>query len=171
MTVFDYIVLGVIGFSILIGLMRGAIREIFSVAGWVLAFFAAKTYSAEVLHYLPDQLPGDAIKVIAAFLLVFLAVLLVCSLISVLLTSLIKAVGLGGFNRLLGGVAGAVRGLLVVCVLVMLAAMTELPKDTRWSSAVLSAPVEMLVVKLLPWMPAVIAEHVHLEHLQTETNI
>ncbi|MGQ3091020.1 MAG: CvpA family protein, partial [Methylophilus sp.] len=39
MTIFDYLVLGIIGFSILVGLMRGAIRELFSVIGWVLAFY------------------------------------------------------------------------------------------------------------------------------------
>lgn len=162
MTVFDYTVLGILGFSILIGLMRGAIREIFSVVGWILAFYAARHWNADMLQYMPAQIPGQAIKVIAAFLLVFLVVLFVCSVTSIVLTSFIKAAGLGGLNRLLGGLAGALRGLLLVCVLVMLAGMTDLPKDNRWTSAMLSAPLEMLVLKILPWMPETIRAHVHL---------
>lgn len=168
MTVFDYFVLGIIGFSILVGLMRGAIHELFSVLGWGLAFYLANRLNAQVIAYMPEQIPGEAIKAMAAFLLVFLLVLFVCTLLALLLTTLVKAVGLGGLNRILGGAAGALKGLLIVSILVMLAAMTELPKDPRWSNAMFSAPIEVLVLKLLPWMPSSIAKHVHLNQQQLD---
>lgn len=171
MTVFDYVVLGILGFSILVGLMRGAIHELFSVLGWVLAFYLANRFNSQVIAYMPEQIPGEAIKAMAAFLLVFLLVLFVCSLLALLLTTLIKAVGLGGLNRILGGAAGALKGLLIVCILVMLAAMTELPKDPRWSNAMFSAPIEVLVLKLLPWMPSSIAKHVHLDQQQLDESV
>lgn len=163
MTIFDYLVLGIIGFSILVGLMRGAIRELFSVAGWLLAFYIANRFNAKTISYLPEQVP-DEVKAIAAFLIVFILVLFICTLLALLLTTLIKAIGLGGLNRVLGGIAGAAKGVLIVCILVMLAAMTDLPKDVRWTNAMLSAPFEALVLKLLPWIPSSIAEHVHLDH-------
>jgi len=168
MTIFDYLVLGIIGFSILVGLMRGAIHELFSVLGWILAFYLANHFNGQVIHYMPEQIPGEAIKAMAAFLIVFLLVLFVCALCALLLTTLVKAIGLGGFNRLLGGFAGAIKGVLIVCILAMLAAMTDLPKDARWTNAMLSAPVEMLVLKLLPWMPSSIAGHVHLDHQRVD---
>ncbi|BEV08046.1 CvpA family protein [Methylophilus glucosoxydans] len=171
MTVFDYVVLGILGFSILVGLMRGAIHELFSVLGWVLAFYLANRFNSQVIAYMPEQIPGEAIKAMAAFLLVFLLVLFVCTLLALLLTTLIKAVGLGGMNRILGGAAGALKGLLIVCILVMLAAMTELPKDPRWSNAMFSAPIEVLVLKLLPWMPSSIAKHVHLDQQQLDESV
>ncbi|MBF5038035.1 CvpA family protein [Methylophilus sp. 13] len=171
MTVFDYLVLGILGFSILVGLMRGAIHELFSVLGWVLAFYLANRFNSQVIAYMPEQIPGEAIKAMAAFLLVFLLVLFVCTLLALLLTTLIKAVGLGGLNRILGGAAGALKGLLIVCILVMLAAMTELPKDPRWSNAMFSAPIEVLVLKLLPWMPSSIAKHVHLDQQQLDESV
>ena len=168
MTVFDYFVLGIIGFSILVGLMRGAIHECFSVLGWGFAFYLANRFNARVIAYMPEQIPGEAIKAMAAFLLVFLLVLFACTLLALLLTTLVKAVGLGGLNRILGGAAGALKGLLIVSILVMLAAMTELPKDPRWSNAMFSAPIEVLVLKLLPWMPSSIAKHVHLNQQQLD---
>ncbi|MDT7850667.1 CvpA family protein [Methylophilus sp. VKM B-3414] len=171
MTIFDYVVLGILGFSILVGLMRGAIHELFSVLGWVLAFYLANRFNSQVIAYMPEQIPGEAIKAMAAFLLVFLLVLFVCTLLALLLTTLIKAVGLGGLNRILGGAAGALKGLLIVCILVMLAAMTELPKDPRWSNAMFSAPIEVLVLKLLPWMPSSIAKHVHLDQQQLDESV
>ena len=170
MTVFDYIVLGIIGFSVLVGLMRGAIRELFSVLGWILAFYLANRFNAQAITYMPEQIPGESIKAMAAFLVVFLLVLFASALLALLLTTLVKAVGLGGLNRLLGGFAGAFKGVLIVCVLAMLAAMTDLPKDARWTNAMLSAPVEVLVLKLLPLMPSSIAQHVHLDHPQGDAS-
>jgi membrane protein required for colicin V production len=120
------------------------------------------------MHYMPEQIPGEAIKAMAAFLIIFLLVLFVCALCALLLTTLMKAIGLGGFNRILGGIAGAGKGVLIVCILAMLAAMTDLPKDARWTNAMLSAPVEVLVLKLLPWMPSSISEHVHLDHQRVD---
>lgn len=166
MTIFDYVVLGILGFSILVGLMRGAISEFFSVLGWVFSFYLAKTYSGQVIKYLPAQIPEESIKVIAAFLIIFLTVLLVCSLISIVLTKLFQAIGLGGLNRLLGGLLGLLKGVLVTCILMMLAAMTDVPKDARWTNAMLSAPLEVLVLKLMTLMPTSITKHVHLDHVQ-----
>lgn len=171
MTIFDYLVLGIIGFSILVGLMRGAIRELFSVLGWVLAFYLANKFNSEVMAYIPEQIPGESVKAIAAFLLVFLSVLFLCTLIALLLTMLFKAVGLGGLNRVLGGIAGAAKGVLIICILVMLAAMTDIPKDARWTNAMFSAPFEALVLKLLPWIPSSIAEHVHLDHQPADESL
>jgi membrane protein required for colicin V production len=171
MTIFDYLVLGILGFSILIGLMRGAVRELFSVLGWVLAFYLANRFNGEVISYIPEQIPGEHVKAIAAFLLVFLTVLFLCALLALLLTSLLKAIGLGGFNRILGGIAGAAKGVLIVCILVMLAAMTDIPKDARWTNAMLSAPFEALVLKLLPWIPSSIARHVHLDHQPADESL
>lgn len=161
MTVFDHIVLALLGISTLIGLMRGAIKEVLSIAGWVLAFYAAKTWNSLVVAYMPEQIPGHAIKVIAAFVVVFLATLFLTSITSIVLTSLVKAAGLGGVNRIVGGLAGTLRGLLLVCILVMLAGMTDLPKDNRWTGAMLSAPLEALVLKMQPWMPESLWQHVH----------
>lgn len=166
MTAFDYTVLAILGCSILIGLMRGAIREIFSVLGWMVAFYAAKSWNPRLIQYVPEQIPGETFKVIAAFVVAFLLVLLCCSLISLLLTTLLKAVGLGGANRLLGGFVGSVRGLLLIGIVIILAGMTEIPKDVRWTNAMLSAPLEALVVQCLPWLPDSISQRVHLgQHL------
>ena len=47
MTIFDYIVLIILGLSILVGVMRGLLREVLSIAGWVAAFLVAKFYTAQ----------------------------------------------------------------------------------------------------------------------------
>jgi membrane protein required for colicin V production len=163
MTLFDYAVLVIIGISILISLMRGAVREILSLLGWVMAFYIARTYSMTVVPMLPYGIPSEKLKMLAAFILLFLAVLLITSLIAIAISSLLKEIGLGWLNRLLGGIFGFLRGLLIVTVLMLLAGMTELPKDERWTNAMFSAPLEALVKTVLVWLPKSITQHVSFE--------
>ncbi len=163
MTLFDYAVLIIIGLSILISLMRGAVREILSLLGWVLAFYIARTYSLMVVPVLPEGIPTESLKILAAFIVLFLAVLLITSLLAIALAGLLKDIGLGWLNRLLGGVFGYLRGLLIVTVLMILAGMTQLPKDARWTNAMFSAPLEALVKTVLIWLPTSITQYVSYE--------
>ncbi|MGB7815496.1 MAG: CvpA family protein [Methylotenera sp.] len=160
MTSFDYTVLFIIGISIVVSMMRGAVREVLAIAGWLAAFYVAKTYAAQLIPLLPADIPTESLKVLAAFLILFLGVLLVTSLLLIALSGLIKKIGLNWFNRFLGALFGFARGLIIVCVLVLLAGLTSLPKDARWTNAMFSSPLEALVKLALPWVPQTIAKHI-----------
>lgn len=160
MTSFDYVVLLVIGISIVVSMMRGAVREVLAIAGWVAAIYVAKTYAMQLVPLLPPDIPTQALRVLAAYVIVFFGVLVVASLLTIALSTLIKKIGLNWFNRFLGGFFGFARGLLIVCVLVFFAGLTSLPKDMRWTNAMFSPPLEALVKSILPWMPKTVAKHV-----------
>jgi membrane protein required for colicin V production len=160
MTSFDYVVLLIIGISIVVSMMRGAVREVLAIVGWVAAIYAAKTYATQLVPLLPADIPTEQLRVLAAYVIVFLGILLISSLLTIALSSLIKKIGLNWFNRFLGGFFGLVRGLLIVCVLVFLAGLTSFPKDARWTNAMFSAPLEALVKAALPWVPKTVAKHV-----------
>lgn len=160
MTSFDYLVLLVIAISIILSVMRGLLREVLAILGWVAAFYVAKTYTNQVLPMMPVNIPTEPLRILAAFLVLFLATLLVASLLAIALSAIFKKIGLGWLNRLLGAGFGMVRGLLIVCVLVFLAGFTSAPKDARWRDAMFSAPLEALVTSMLPWVPVSIAKYV-----------
>jgi membrane protein required for colicin V production len=160
MTSFDYIVLVIVGLSIILSVMRGFFKEILAIIGWVAAFVVAKTYSSEILPMMPADIPTESLRVLASFLVLFFATLLVASLLAVAISTLVKSAGLGWFNRLLGALFGLARGLLIVCIVVFLAGLTSLPNDARWRNAMFSAPLEALVISMLPWVPISIAKHV-----------
>ena len=160
MTSFDYLVLMVIAISIILSVMRGLLREVLAILGWVAAFYVAKTYTNQVLPMMPVNIPTEPLRILAAFLVLFLATLLVASLLAIALSAIFKKIGLGWLNRLLGAGFGIVRGLLIVCVLVFLAGFTSAPKDARWRDAMFSAPLEALVTSMLPWVPVSIAKYV-----------
>jgi membrane protein required for colicin V production len=65
MTSFDYTVLLIIGISIVVSMMRGAVREVFAIMGWLAAIFAAKTYATELVPLLPADIPTEALKILA----------------------------------------------------------------------------------------------------------
>lgn len=163
MTIFDYAVLSIIGLSVFIGMMRGLVHESLALIGWVLAFYVAKTYVNTLVPYMPQDIPSESLRLLAAFVALFLASLLIISLITMILASVLKKIGLGWFNRWLGMLFGFARGLLVVCILVLLAGMTEIPKDQRWQDAMFSAPLEVAVQTALPWLPESIANFVSYE--------
>jgi membrane protein required for colicin V production len=159
-TVFDYVVLGIIGLSMLLSLMRGLVREILGLLGWVAAALAAKAYAVDVALMLPADIPNQGLRLGAAFAIVFLVILLVASLIAIAISELFRQVGLGWLDRGLGGLFGCARGLLIVGVLVMLGGMTTLPQDPRWRNAMFSAPLEAMVLAVEPWLPQDMAKHI-----------
>lgn len=157
MTIFDYVALSIIGLSVFLGLLRGFVHEVLALIGWVAAFYVAKTYVNDFLPMMPAEIPTESLRLLAAFIILFLATLLITSLIAILLATLLKKIGLGWFNRWLGMFFGFVRGILVVCIVVMLAGLTEMPKDDRWRNAMFSATFEAAVQASLSWLPESIA--------------
>lgn len=160
MTIFDYAVLAIIGLSIIFSVMRGMVREVLAILGWVAAFYVGRTYTNQLLPMMPADIPTESLRVLAAFLVLFLATFLLTSLLAIAISAIFKKIGLGWLNRLLGAVFGVFRGLLIVCVVVFLAGLTDAPKDSRWKNAMFSAPIEALVISMLPWIPESIAKHV-----------
>jgi membrane protein required for colicin V production len=153
MTLFDYAVLTLTGFSVLLGALRGLVREVMALAAWAVAFVAAGAYGGEVARLLARQIPDESWRAMAAVAAVFFVVLIVMSVIAMLTSRLIKSAGLGVEDRLLGGIFGLARGLLVVLTLVLLAGFTPLPRQTVWKDAMLAAPLQKLVGYAKQWLP------------------
>lgn len=163
MTIFDYAVLGVLLLSVLLSIFRGAVRELLSLAGWVVAFMAARSLSVDLVPMIPPSIEDESLRMSVAFVAIFLAVLVAMGLIAMLLSALIKTVGLGFIDRMLGSVFGLVRGLLIVLMVVLLAGMTTLPQEPLWQKALLSKTLEKAVVLTLPWIPQELSKRINYE--------
>jgi membrane protein required for colicin V production len=77
-----------------------------------------------------------------------------------LLSKLIKAVGLGLIDGLLGAVFGVLRGVLVVLVLVWVAGMTHLPEHQIWRDAKFSRLAEQVALLTKVWLPDNVAQRI-----------
>lgn len=135
MTWLDIAFVVVIALSMLLSLFRGVVKEVLSLAVWVLSFWLAFRYSYPVSRLLEGMVPYESARLGAAFLLIFIAVLVAGMLLSGLASRLVRAGGLGLADRVLGAVFGALRGVIVVTVLVMMMALTPLAQDRAWQES------------------------------------
>ena len=159
-TVFDYVVITIIAVSILLSALRGFVKEVLGLVAWVAAFVAAMTLSAPFSNLMVTSITDDRLRIIAAFVGVFFGTLLLMSLVAWGFSNLLKSAGLGLEDRILGGVFGLARGLILVMVLVLLAGLTSLPKQPAWTNAVLSPPLEALAKTMSGWLPQTLSRYI-----------
>ncbi|MDB5829224.1 MAG: colicin synthesis protein, partial [Variovorax sp.] len=74
MALLDWIGVAVLVVSVLLGLMRGLVFEVISLAGWIAAFLCAQWFAGPVAEWLPICEAGAAWRYPVAFVLVFIAV-------------------------------------------------------------------------------------------------
>ena len=160
MTIFDYLVLFVLISSVIISTLRGLVKEILSLLGWVVAFVVANMYGAKLAPMLPDLVPGETARLIAAFVILYLGVRVLMGLLSLAIGALITASGLSLADRGLGGLFGLGRGIVIVLAAVILCGMTSIPQQDFWKDALLSPMAETGARTVKPFLPAALAQHV-----------
>ncbi|USX22422.1 CvpA family protein [Oxalobacteraceae bacterium OTU3REALA1] len=161
MTIFDYLVIFVMVTSVIISMLRGLVKEVLSLAGWVVAFVVANAYAAALAVMLPAVVPGEVLRLILAFIALFIGVRILMGLLSMALGALLDAGGLSLFDRALGAVFGVGRGLVIVLTAVILCGMTSLPQQDFWKEALLSPYAETGARLVKTFLPAAMAQHVN----------
>lgn len=157
LTWIDYVVLVVVVASAVLSMVRGLVKEIASLAIWVLALVGASRLAHYAAELLPEWLTPALMQTIG-FLIILVLILLVGKLVTLALKELINAAGVGAIDRTLGVVFGVVRGGLIVVVLAILAGMTSLPKSPAWQNAKTKEFIELGIRTAAPWLPTEIEQ-------------
>jgi len=157
---FDYLILFVLVASVVISTMRGLVKEILSLLGWVVAFVVANAYGATLAPMLPALLPGDTVRLMVAFVALFLGVRILMGLLTLAVDAAVQAAGLSLADRGLGGLFGLARGIVIVLFGVILCSMTAIPQQDFWKNALLSPMAETGARTVKPFLPAALAQHV-----------
>jgi len=135
MTTPDYVIIAAILISALIGAARGLLREGIALVTWIIALILAWHFSDLVEPHLGGVLSGAAVKAWVARLIVLGAVLLVGALIGAVVSQFVRLSIFSGMDRLMGFAFGALRGLLLFGIFVMLGQLLRLDKDHWWSES------------------------------------
>jgi membrane protein required for colicin V production len=154
----DYAVLGVTALSVAWGLWRGLAREVLSLAGWVIAFLAANLFAAPLAEALPQSIPQPELRVIIAFVAIFVVALTLTTLAALALSKALRAAGLGGLDRTLGGLFGLARAALILLAFALIAGLTSLPREPAWKASWSGPVLGRTVNELKPWLPPALAE-------------
>lgn len=160
MTAFDYVVIAVLGGSVVLGLWRGVVSEVLALLAWVVAFFAARQFGQDAGVLFARWIGDGSLRVAAGMVAVGLGVLLGFGIARLVLSLVLRAVGLGLVDRFLGGAFGVFRGLLIVFAGVLAGGMTQLPKQGWWREARLAPPLETAVIAARPWLPPDVAKRI-----------
>ena len=154
LTAVDWILLAVLGLSMLLGLWRGLVQEVLSLAGWVAAFFVAQIYAPQAAAWLPMEGSSQMLRYAAGFVAVFIAVLIATVLVSFVIKKLVSAVGLGPLDRLLGSLFGLLRGLVILLAVTVVVGMTPMRESEAWQHAQGAQWLQQFLQVLKPVLPA-----------------
>ena len=149
----DYVIIGIIALSAIIGLARGLIREVIALAVWIVAALAAWMFYVPVAEQLTPWIETPSVRMAAAVLILVFGVLIVGAIVAYLLSVLVDKTGLTGTDRLLGMVFGAGRGAVLVALLVFLVTLTPVAEDPWWSQSRLLPKFQLLADLMLDMIP------------------
>ena len=152
MSFIDIIILLVLFASLIFGFFRGFVKELLSLMAWAFAFFVAYYFSSSVAIILPFE-AEFSIKYVGSFVLIFIFVLIVSSILIKFLSTFIHKIGLGASNIILGGLFGILRGVIVVYLMIFVIEKTSYAEEPSWQQANSIALIKLLVEKTFPYLP------------------
>jgi len=133
----DYIIIAVVGLSVLIGLWRGLISEVLALGIWIVAFWVAWTFGPSVSTYFEHKIDLPSARIAVGYGICFVTVLIAGMVVRFLIRRLIEGTGLSGTDRLLGMLFGFARGVLLVTLMVFLLGFTAFTRDPWYQQSVL----------------------------------
>jgi len=112
----DASIMIVTGLSCIFGIWRGLVKEVLSLVTWVFALLVARMYSEVVADVLFSSFDNITVRYVTAFALIFIGVMMFGTFVNFLMSKLLIFTGLKFADRLLGGLFGIARGVLIVVI-------------------------------------------------------
>ena len=146
---FDYCAIVIIASSLLIGAIRGFFHEVIALLTWASAFTISILFAEELSSYICHYIKIESLSVIISFLLLFITVLIIGTIINYLVVSFVmRSMNLIWINHFFGAIFGFVRGGVITLLVVFLLANTAIQaKDwfkKSYSAQLLKYPVEWM---------------------------
>ncbi|MDY4279687.1 MAG: CvpA family protein [[Pasteurella] mairii] len=131
----DLIIIGIIAFSVIVSLLRGFVREVMSLASWVVAFLVANNFYPYLANYL-TQIQSPYLRDGAAIAILFVATLIIGAIVNYVISQLVDKTGLSGTDRVLGACFGLLRGVLIVAALLFFVdTFTNFSQSDWWKNS------------------------------------
>ena len=149
----DIAIIVILLISTIIGIFRGFIREILSLASWLIALYVAWTFAEMGATYLEPYISQPPLRIVAAFAGIFIVVLILASIIGYVVYRLFALAGITGVDRSLGAVFGIARGVVIVAILILAAVYMDFATQPWWQGSRLVAyftPITDFILSLLP---------------------
>ena len=159
LTWIDYLLIVIILASIIIGLVRGFVKEALSLLIWIVAFVVAIHYSEKLSQLFANSIHNVSFRIGLSFIALLVGVLVSGMLLNFIIGKVVNGTGLSGTNRLLGLIFGFLRGVVLVAGLILLAQLTNLPTTKMWQDSILLPRFQPLTVWLKDLIPNDIGQY------------
>jgi len=146
----DICILFVVLVSVIQAIISGFFQEVFGIAGLVFGYLVAAWKYERLADYFTPYITKRWIAENAAFLVIFLGVMLVAGILGRIVHRIVKTAGLSGIDRLLGGLLGLVRGSLMVAIVLL--GMTAFTPAAKWLQTSALAPYFLVVGRAAIWV-------------------
>jgi len=150
MTLADWLILAVLLVNVVAAATQGFFAEALSLAGLVVGYVVAAWQYHRFAEWLESFLKNPWLAEILGFLIIFFSIVVLFHIAARIARGIMKAAGLSGFDRFLGGVLGLLKGGLMVAVILMgFAAFTPTSKMLTNSQL---APYFLVVGRAAIWV-------------------
>jgi len=157
----DIALLAVFCLSALVGLWRGFVFEIVSLLGWLAAFIIANAAGPFLAELMPLGNADSQLRLWLAYVVVFVLVLVACTLLARMLRALIAATPLSFIDHLLGAAFGVVRGALVLVVVATLVTLSPFAHSPPWTNSHSALWLGLALEGLKPVLPQSLNVHIN----------
>lgn len=155
----DWVLLGILLTSMVVGLWRGLVYEVLSLAGWVAAFILAQWLAPDVVVHLTFlHEAATEVQYAVAFTLVFVLALFAAGMLSWLVKKLVESVGLRPVDRALGGIFGLARGVVLLLALTVVLQLLGMTTEVWWQNATGPVWLDTTLKGLKPLLPQAVVE-------------
>lgn len=151
--VFDFVIAGIIFISVITGFFRGFLREAISLATLFLAFYAALKFSPTLSGLFQSFIANLKIRYVASAVLTFVIVFVLGLIVNKLAHGLVVTSGLGFFDRLLGLIFGAARGILFVTIILLIVQVGHFYNATWVQRSQLTLRFQPIVARFSGFIP------------------
>ncbi|MDQ5921513.1 MAG: rane protein required for colicin production [Pseudomonadota bacterium] len=151
---YDLIFLGIIIFSSVIALIRGALSEILSLSVWIISFVVLHRFSSLFDRFIPSSVTNQFLRSVIIFLAAFIIISIAIAIVKKLCTAILSSIGLGGLNHLLGIVFGIARGILICAILILVIEILKLDPQNSWKNAKLYPVVHPVLTWITQAIPS-----------------
>ncbi|MGH9569891.1 MAG: CvpA family protein, partial [Candidatus Angelobacter sp.] len=129
MNALDWLILVIMVLSVLLAAAQGFFFEVISLAGAVVGYLLAAWGYGRIAPWFLQYVKQQAFADLAAFLTIFIAVVLLAGAIARITRWAVREAGLRWVDRLLGAAFGLARGIVVVTAGIL--ALTAFAPDSR----------------------------------------
>src|SRR5246127_6018147 len=148
--VVDWIICGLVLFSVITAAMQGFFSEALTTAGLIVGYIVAAWQYRNLAEWLERFFKNPWLAEILGFLIIFFAIVLLFGLAARIARWVMKEAGLSSFDRFLGAVLGLVRGGLMVAVILM--GMTAFEPASKLLQNSQLAPYFLVVGRAAKWL-------------------